>query len=166
MTGTEGTVADMSHEWIIWVLLAASALHVMEEHAFGWQGWATETLGVRPTWADFWATNAAMIVVGLAAAAVGWAAPAFALGFPALALINAAFFHVLPSLRARRPNPGCVTAVALYVPLGIWCYVAAADDDVLSAGTVLGSLLIGAVLMAAAIGVLAGKERFAYPDAA
>jgi len=156
------------HEWILWVLLFASAFHVVEEHALGWQGWAARAfgtrLGVRPTWADFWATNAALVVFGLAAAEVGWRAPAFALAFPALCLINAVVFHLLPSLAARRPNPGVFTATALYVPLSVWAYLAAADDGVLSAPVALGSVLVGALAMGSAIGVLVLHKRLAYPD--
>ena len=44
------------HDWVLWILLTASALHVVEEHALGRQGWATEALGrrigVMPTWMD------------------------------------------------------------------------------------------------------------------
>jgi hypothetical protein len=47
----------MSHDWALWVLAVASAMHVVEEHTVGWQGWAAEALGsrfgVRPTWTDF-----------------------------------------------------------------------------------------------------------------
>jgi hypothetical protein len=150
------------------VLTLASALHVVEEHALGWQGWAARLFGarfgLRPTWADFWATNAALIVFGVAAAAVGWRAPGFALAFPALCIINALFFHLLPSLSARRPNPGMFTAICLYLPIGIWVYLAAGDDHVLSVPTVLASALIGALVMASAIGFLALHKRFAYPD--
>ena len=35
------------HDWVLWILLTASALHVVEEHALGRQGWATEALGRR-----------------------------------------------------------------------------------------------------------------------
>jgi hypothetical protein len=56
------------------------------------------------------------------------------------------------------------TAVVLYVPIGIWSYVAADHDGELGAGAVVGSAVIGAVLMAAAIGFLRLKPRFAYPD--
>jgi hypothetical protein len=71
------------HEWVLWILVAASALHVVEEHALGWQGWAAGVLapriGMAPTWMDFWPTNGFLIVFGIAAAAVGWRAPGFAL---------------------------------------------------------------------------------------
>jgi hypothetical protein len=156
------------HDWVLWVLVAATGLHVVEEHALGWQGWAEMTLGKRfgahPTWADFWGTNAALIVFAVSSAAVGWRATAFALALPALQLINAVLFHLLPSVMARRPNPGSFTAVFLYIPIGIWVYLAANSDGVVSPATLILSVAIGAVVMASAIGFLAMKPRFAYPD--
>jgi hypothetical protein len=158
------------HEYVLWILVAASAIHVVEEHALGWQGWADATLGPRlgahPTWSDFWATNTALLTFGFASALVGWQAAWFALSLPALCLVNAVLFHALPSIVARRPNPGVFTALALYVPLGIWCYAAAADDGVLTGWSAAGSVLIGAALMASAVAFLALKPRLAYPDSA
>ncbi|HWB68884.1 MAG TPA: HXXEE domain-containing protein [Solirubrobacterales bacterium] len=159
----------MSHEWVLWVLVTASAMHVVEEHALGWQGWATGYIGPKinaiPTWTDFWATNALLIVFGISAAMVGWWAPGFSLAFPAVCLINAVFFHFLPTLQAGRLNPGCITAAVLYVPIGLWAYVAAADDGVLGAGSLVLSLAIGALMMAAAVVMLAIHPRLGYPDA-
>lgn len=156
------------HDWVLWVLVAASALHVVEEHALGWQGWAAGWLGRRigatPTWMDFWPTNGFLIVFGIAVAAVGWRAPAFALALPAGLLIDAVFFHFLPSITARRPNPGWFTAASLYVPISVWAYVAAGDDGVLHGGTLVLSLALGAVGMASVIAVLMLKTRFRYPD--
>jgi hypothetical protein len=154
---------------VLWILVAASALHVVEEHALGWQGWAAgwlgDRFGVKPTWMDFWPTNGFLIVIGISAAAVGWRAPGFALALPAALLINAVFFHVLPSLTARRPNPGLFTAVSLYLPIGVWAYAAAGDDGVLDAGTLVLSLVLGAAVMASVIVILALKARFRYADA-
>jgi hypothetical protein len=158
----------MGHEWVLWVLLTVSALHVVEEHAMGWQGWAAGYIGPRigsiPTWTDFWATNMLLIVFGVSAAAVGWRAPGFALAFPALCLINAVFFHLLPSLGAGRPNPGAFTAVLLYIPISLWAYVAASGDGALSAGAFLLSLLLGALAMALAIVMLMLGARLGYAD--
>jgi hypothetical protein len=156
------------HSWVLWVLVAASALHVVEEHALGWQGWASEELGrrfgVKPTWTDFWVTNAALIVFGIAAAMVGWKAAGFSLALPALCLINAIGFHIVPSVRAGAPNPGVFTAALLYVPIGIWAYVAASADDRVSFGALLLSVLIGAFVMATAIAVLLAGQRYGYAD--
>lgn len=152
----------------MFVLWAAAAVHVVEEHALGWQGWAAGYIGpkinVIPTWTDFWATNTLLLVFGFSAAVVGWWAPAWALAFPALCLINAAFFHIVPSLQAGKPNPGLFTAVLLYVPISIWAYIAASDDGFLDVGVFLLSMLIGALAMAAAVVVLVLGDRFGYPD--
>jgi Protein of unknown function with HXXEE motif len=160
--------APVNHDWVLWILLTASAIHVVEERGLGWQGWAARVLapriGIAPSWPDFWATNGLLIVFGVSAAAVGWRAPAFAMAFPALALVNAVFFHVVPSVQARRPNPGLFTAVLLYLPIGIWSYVEASNDGVLDAGTVVGSVVIGALSMASVIGLLMLQPRFRYPD--
>jgi len=157
------------HQWVLWVLVAATALHVVEEHALGWQGWASEEFGkrfgVKPTWTDFWVTNAALIVFGVACAMVGWRATGFSLGLASLCLINAVGFHLLPSLRAGTPNPGVFTAVALYIPIGIWAYIAAAADDRLSFGAFVLSALVGAAVMAAAVGMLILGRDLGYADA-
>ncbi len=157
------------HQWVLWVLVAASAIHVVEEHALGWQGWASdyfgERFGVRPSWTDFWATNAALIVFGVACAMVGWKAAGFSLGLAALVIINAIGFHIIPSLRAKAPNPGAFTAVALYVPIGVWAYLAAAADERLSLGAFVLSVAVGAAAMAAAVAMLILGREFGYADA-
>jgi hypothetical protein len=130
---------------VLWILVAASALHVVGEHALGWQGWAAgwlgDRFGVKPTWMDFWPTNGFLIVIGISAATVGWRAPGFALALPAALLINAVFFHLMPSIAARRPNPG-----------------------LFDAGTVVLSVVLGAAAMASVIVILALKKRFRYAD--
>lgn len=159
----------MNHDWLLWVLTLGSAMHVLDEHALGWQGWASRTFGprfgVHPTWSDFWGTNAALILLGITTAAVGWRAPWFALALPALCLINTVFFHIVPSIAQKRVNPGLPTAILLYIPLSSWIYVAAHDDGVLTTTAVIWSTLIGAGLMIFAVAILKIGTRIGYPDA-
>lgn len=156
------------HEWVIWVLVAASGLHVMEEHALGWQGWATtvmgKRLGMQFYWQDFYVTNAAMFIVGIACAMVGWQFAAFALAFASLNIIDSLFFHILPSIQAKRLNPGCITAVILYLPLGFLCYWMAHKDRVLTAGALWLSIGIGAFLMISALVGPRLRKKLGYPD--
>ncbi|MDQ5972057.1 MAG: hypothetical protein QG553_216 [Patescibacteria group bacterium] len=156
------------HEWILWVLVAASALHVMEEHALGWQGWATSVmgkkLGVSFYWQDFYVTNAALFIVGISTAMVGWQFVAFGLSFAALNIIDATLFHILPSILAKRLNPGCITATVIYLPVGFLCYWAASTDQVLTAGTLWLSILIGAFFMASALVGPKLRNSLGYPD--
>ncbi len=155
-----------SHSWVLWVGVFAAVLHVLEEHAEGWVAWANEKLGPRFgvtfTETDFMLTNTAMVFMALAGAAIGWWAPAVSLSIPALFIINAVFFHMLPSARDERLAPGTISAVVIYLPVAAWMFWAAGTDGVLSFGTVLLAFVLGAGLMAYPILVLLARERIGW----
>ena len=145
----------MSLTNIIWLATACYGLHVLEEYQLNWRDWARAVIGLPVEWSDFYVVNALVIVLGIVAANLAGAAPGVALGFPALMLINAVFFHVLPVVRTGgRLSPGLFTAVVLFLPVGIACYWRAAADGTLGAGSLIGSLVIGALLMASPIVLL------------
>jgi Protein of unknown function with HXXEE motif len=71
---------------------------------------------------------------------------------PALMLINATFFHVLPVIRTGgRFSPGLFTAILLFYPVGLSCYWRAHADGGLGAVSLIGSLVLGALLMASPV---------------
>jgi hypothetical protein len=145
----------MSHSYILWIATVAYALHILEEFAFDWKGWAQAVLKLPVSWSHFAVVNGIVVVLGISCSSVAWSSPAYALCLPALMLINATFFHVLPFLTTRgRWSPGLATAVFLFYPIGIWAYQGAAADGVLSPGVLMGSLVIGALLMASPIAML------------
>ena len=114
---------------------------------FDWKGWASAVLKLPVTWTHFALANGVVVVLGASCSSVGWSLPAFSLSLPALMLINATFFHVLPFLLTRgRFSPGLGTAVVLFYPIAIWSYEGAHSDGVLSLRVGLLSLLIGAAL--------------------
>ena len=155
-----------THSWVLWVGVIAAGLHVLEEYAEGWVYWANEELGPRfgihVTEAEFFITNALLVFSALAAAAIGWWAPAVSLAVPALFIINAVFFHMLPTARGGKLTPGTLSAVFIYLPVAAWMYAAAADDDVLSFGTVVLSFILGAVLMAYPMAVIFARDRIGW----
>jgi hypothetical protein len=108
---------DRSAAWL-WIITLIYGLHLMEEFTFNWAAWAN-SMGLGFTWSDFYLTNAEVIVLGASAAMIGWRMPQVSLGFPALALVNGVFFHVLPSLLALRPSPGALTAAFLFLPVSL-----------------------------------------------
>ncbi|MFO0579146.1 MAG: HXXEE domain-containing protein [Polyangia bacterium] len=108
---------DRSAAWL-WIITFIYGLHVMEEFTFNWAAWAN-SIGLGFTWSDFYLTNAEVIVLGASAAMIGWRMPQVSLGFPALALVNGVFFHILPSVLALRPNPGALTATFLFLPVSL-----------------------------------------------
>ncbi len=133
---------------MIWLCLGAYGVHIMEEFVFDWQSWARNVLHLPARWADFYVTNALVIVLGVVAAEIAPVFPAVALSFPALMLINGTFFHVAPFAWTRgRFSPGLISAVLLFFPLAIG---AIQTSDVKSKGFAL-AFGIGTALMATPI---------------
>ena len=112
----------MTHEYLLWFATAAYALHVLEEYEYNWRDWARRVLKLPVEWHTFYIANAIVIVLGVCAAGIGWREPWFSLAFPALMLVNATFFHVLPFLWTRINSPGMFTAVLLFYPVAGWVY--------------------------------------------
>ena len=149
---------DLTH-WI-WLATAAYAIHILEEFTLDWRDWARAIIGLPVEWSDFYVVNAIVVVLGISAANLATAAPGVALGFPALMLINAVFFHIAPLIMTRgRYSPGFATAVLLFLPIGFLCYRAAAGAGLLDATTLTLSVVIGAALMATPIVLLHLKSR-------
>src|SRR3954447_16156422 len=102
--GRSGSIAPrkewaMTSEYVLWIATAAYALHILEEYELNWRGWARGVLGLPVEWDTFYVVNALVLVFGSVCAAVGWQRPEFSLSFPAVMLVNATVFHVLPVLR-------------------------------------------------------------------
>jgi hypothetical protein len=145
---------------LLWLATACYGLHILEEYQLNWRDWARSALGLPVEWGDFYVVNSLVIVLGIVAANLAVAWPGIALGFPALMLINATFFHVLPVIRMHgRFSPGLFTAIVLFYPVAVACYWRAAADGTLGAGALIGSLLIGAALMASPVVLLLIKDK-------
>lgn len=129
---------------LLWLCVAAYGIHVLEEYMLNWRAWARNVLKLPAEWNDFYITNALVIVLGMACAMTAAQWPILALGFPALMLINAVFFHVAPFLVTRgRFSPGLLTAVLLFLPLGISTFRSVQLD----ASQIAISIGIGVLLM-------------------
>jgi hypothetical protein len=150
----------MSLTDLMWLATAAYGLHILEEYQLNWRDWARGVLGLPVEWSDFYVVNALVIVLGIVASNLAVHCPGVALTFPALMLINATFFHVLPVIRMRgRFSPGLFTAVVLFYPVAIACYWRAAIDGTLGAAALVGSLVLGAALMACPVVLLLIKDK-------
>lgn len=140
-------------EWTLWVVAASCALHVLEEYFTGWQQWARETLGISMPTTLFLLMNVVLVAAAFLLAREGWRRPALSLVIPAATLVNAVFFHILPTILQRRVSPGVYTATLLYVPFSSWAFVGAWRDGVpkraMSVAVVAGTLMMLAVVAAA-----------------
>jgi hypothetical protein len=151
------TPAKAANEWTLWAVAVSSALHASEEYLTGWQGWAREALGITAPTPLFLFVNAGLVVAAFVLARVGWRRPALALVIPSATLVNAVFFHILPTVVMRHVSPGVYTAALLYLPFSSWALIGAARDGVprmaIATGFVAGTLLmIGVVLGARSLG--------------
>jgi len=147
MALTDFSVA--SHEYILWLTVMAYALHIIEEYAMDWRGWAEKTLGFAGIeWGQFYVVNACAMILAIAAAMIGWRCAEVSLAVPAAFFVNAVFFHILPRLRFRVYSPGAFTAVVLYLPVTITAYLFAHDDGVLTLRVGVVSAFLGIALMA------------------
>jgi hypothetical protein len=154
----------MSHEHVLWIAVAAYGLHILEEYELNWRDWARNVLGLPVDWTSFYVVNALVVVLGTCCAVVGWREPWFGLAFPALMLINATFFHVLPTVTTRVYSPGLASALALFYPVAAWAYYGAWVDGTLTATAGILSGILGAGLMATPIVLLKikGRKTFEY----
>lgn len=144
---------ENTREWTLWVVAVSCALHAAEEFLTGWQQWARQTLGIVMPTTRFLAMNAVLVTVALLLARVGWRRPALSLVIPSATLVNAVFFHILPTIAQRRLSPGTYTAALLYVPFSMWALVGAARDGV--AGTPIATGLVAGTLMMLSVVVVA-----------
>ena len=153
-----------AHEFVLWLMLFAYALHILEERMLDWVAWAQATFNFNLGWADFYTTNAIVVVAGICTAMIGWKLPEVSLMFPALALVNAVLFHIGPTLLQRRFSPSVITAVLLFLPVGIWSYYGAYLDRALSLAVGIVSAIGGVILMAYPLVLLQIRKRLPSYD--
>jgi hypothetical protein len=145
---------------LLWISTFAYGLHALEEFILDWRDWARAVIGLPVEWPHFYVVNFLVIVLGICCAQLASTQVPLALAMPALMLINATFFHVAPMLATRgRYSPGTFSAVVLFYPLGIACYQRALSDGSVTAGGIVLSLVIGALLMASPIVLLRIKDK-------
>lgn len=158
--------ATVSHEHILWIAVAAYGVHMLEEYELNWRDWARCVLKLPVDWPSFYLVNSLVVVLGACCAFVGWREPWFALCFPSLMLINATFFHLLPTIVTRVYSPGVATAVALFYPVAGWAYYGAWKDGALTMKSGALSALLGVALMATPIVLLKikGRKIFDFAD--
>ena len=147
------TSQKTTNEWTLWVVAVSCALHVAEEYFTGWQPWARETLGIVMPTARFLFMNVVLVVAALVFASIGWKRPTLSLIIPAATLVNAVFFHILPTIVQGRVSPGVYTAALLYLPFSSWAFVGAWRDGVprraMAVASVLGTLMMTTVVLSA-----------------
>ena len=151
---------------LAWLSMAAYSVHILEEFSFDWRNWARDVLNLPVEWADFYVTNAIVVALGIAQAMLAPTLPIAPIAFAALMLVNAIFFHVMPVLTARRFSPGLITALILFLPLGVTVFWFALANESVTFRTALAGLIVGAVIMAYPIVMLKVRDKPFFRQAA
>jgi hypothetical protein len=148
----------MKPDYIFWIALTAYAFHILEEYTYDWKTWAQKILKLEISWENFYVTNVIVLFFGISCAEVGWSHPTFSLIFPALMIVNAFFFHILPYIRSNRKfSPGLITAIFLFLPVGAACFKNAIQLGVMPKSLILAGLG-GALVMAYPIFLIKTKN--------
>ena len=150
------------HYYLFWVCVAAYSIHLLEEFAFDWRGWANKTMGLAAGSPLFYFVSATVMILGFCCAMISAWLPVISLMFPALLIINAIFFHLLPAIIQRHFSPGLFSAILLLLPSGVLTYYGIALDGGMPAWVILASGF-GAAVFAGFVLLLAKTEaRFRY----
>ncbi len=136
----------MSAETVLWLIVLAAIAHVAEEYA---TGFVDEIGAIAPgmTRRQFWVINALFVTLCIAAAVLNVRAVVFSLSAAWLVLINA-LIHIGASVIQRRYASGTVTAIFLYIPLGVYACSTYARAGLVTPSKLITSLLLGAGWMA------------------
>ncbi len=137
-------------EWTLWVVAVSCALHVTEEYLTNWQQWGRENLGIDIPDSIFISANVVLVIAALSLARFGWSKPSLTLVIPSATLVNAIFFHILPTIVQRRVSPGVYTSVLLYLPFSSWAIIGAARDGV-RRSKILVAFVCGTIMMLGAV---------------
>jgi preprotein translocase subunit Sec61beta len=138
-------------ELLLWLLLAAAALHVVEEWLWpgGFLDWfrrfAPFAAALTPGLAVV--VNAAFLALVLAAAILAEDRLVLSLSAAALCFVNG-LLHVVGTIKTREYSPGVVTGALLYLPLAVAVYAAA---DAAGPGEWIASILLGIGYQAAVV---------------
>lgn len=131
-----------TYGWALWLVVGAIGVHIIEEYALNFVGWA-HTLAVPLTSEDFHLANAGVTLYAIGCAVIGWRAPALALSSPALVGLNAVGFHLGASILTGSYSPGTATALALFVPSAWFAFSGARRDGLLTRRVAVVAILTG-----------------------
>lgn len=142
---------------LAWLAVAAYALHVMEEQISDWPAAARRSMQLSIEYASYRVITTVYLILGAVAAYLVGSLPVLALGFAAFLLINALYFHIWPMIRVGGLVGGIITAVFLFLPIGIVQYYLPGTTQ----RDYWLSVVIGVVLVAFPLALIHYRSAFA-----
>jgi hypothetical protein len=125
------------------LIVLCAILHVGEEFFWNWVSWANQFVkGVTLSQFIFWNTLFLLLCI----LGVFSSSPTFKLSLASLMLFNV-LVHLVPTMVRRQYSPGLVSALLLYIPLGIYSYFSAINNSLASSNQIIVSVPLGAIWM-------------------
>lgn len=140
----------MSLTVLAWLAVGAYALHIVEEHILGWQGWAKRSMNLSIDADSYVVVEIAFLILGVIGAMLVQVAPVYALAFGAFLLINVTFFHLLPMLvSGGKFSPGILTGIFLFYPIGYYEFAGSnlPQKSLIAAGVIGAAAILWPVLL-------------------
>ncbi len=144
------TVETLTFRQAVWLFCPAFVFHVFEEWP-RFTGWALRHASNQFTQRDYNSIHVAGIIGSILAALTVWWFPNrtvafffFAFVFTPSVFFNT-LFHAGASMLTQTYCPGVITAVTIYLPLFALVSEFACKEGILSAGSVIATLLVGGV---------------------
>jgi hypothetical protein len=130
---------------IFWLLVISYSAHILEEYNLNWKKWVFTIAKRNVEWSDFIITNSVVIILGICLSMIGSKHLEISLMFPALMMINAIFFHILPTIKYKVFSPGLITSILLFLPLSFLTYFQA--YSLIHFKTIVISIIGGFIIM-------------------
>lgn len=112
-------------EVLVWLAVAAYALHIMEERILDWHSSMRKSLKLSMDVDHYRIIARVFFVLGVIAAVLFGTFPVAARAFAVFLLINTIVFHIWPMIRSQQFSPGSWTAIFLFLPIVYLTYMAA-----------------------------------------
>jgi hypothetical protein len=112
-------------EVLVWLAVAAYALHIMEERILDWHTSMRKSLKLSMDVDHYRIIARVFFVLGVIAAVLFGTFPVAARAFAVFLLINTIVFHIWPMIRSQQFSPGSWTAIFLFLPIVYLTYMAA-----------------------------------------
>jgi hypothetical protein len=148
--------------YIFWLLIIAYLAHILEEYFMNWQKWVYTLTKINIPWNEFYLINLCVIIYGICMANIGKDNLNISLTFPALMIINAIVFHLIPTIIKKTISPGIFTAIILFLPLSLLTFYEINKVKKLSKENIIIAFVGGLIIMVYPIILNRIKEKIKY----
>ena len=130
--------------YIIWISVFAAIIHILEEYYYGWIDWAKSFVPTVKK-SHFIVVNILFVFTCVLAAILQFTE--LKISIFSLLIINT-IVHLVPTIIKGKYSPGLASAILLYIPIGVFGYLATFNENIASNVQLIVGTLLGFIIMA------------------